>query len=369
MALRRCDIFDASNPGVYHCISRCVRREPLLSIPTRRNWLVQRLEHLAKHAGIDVLAFAIMSNHLHLLLRNRPDVVAKWSDREVALRRIALLPNRRARVRRGESPEAPPTEQEIHALIACPRQMRRARTELSDLGFFHRLLKEPCARAWNREDGVTGHFWEGRFLSPPVLDAAALVRVARYIELNEIRAQTAQSIPRSRWTSARTQWERLRNELRRLSACSSRWPAEALARVKWSPVFRCDATDPVGSSAPAVEMPLIDYIATLDSAGRRGHPAKPGRITTNTAAVLQAAREAGGRGGVAVRLASKRMLAEVSARLAALFGLNESIAAALDSRWRSERDFGSCHADSDASAAVEARRRGVARVIPMLVIE
>ena len=43
---------------------------------------------------------------------------------------------------------------------------------LCSLGFFHRLLKEPCARMWNREDRVSGHFWEGRYQSLPVLDEA-----------------------------------------------------------------------------------------------------------------------------------------------------------------------------------------------------
>ena len=34
----------------------------------------------------EVCGYAIMSNHLHLVLRNRPDSVEQWSDAEVALR-------------------------------------------------------------------------------------------------------------------------------------------------------------------------------------------------------------------------------------------------------------------------------------------
>jgi len=33
---------------------------------------------------IDLLCQAIMSNHLHLLLRSRPDVVEEWNDNELA---------------------------------------------------------------------------------------------------------------------------------------------------------------------------------------------------------------------------------------------------------------------------------------------
>ncbi len=36
----------------------------------------------------------MMSNHLHVILRNRPDVVAIWSDQEVARRWLALFPGR-----------------------------------------------------------------------------------------------------------------------------------------------------------------------------------------------------------------------------------------------------------------------------------
>ena len=34
--------------------------------------------------SIDLLGYAILSNHFHLILRTRPDVVATWDDREVA---------------------------------------------------------------------------------------------------------------------------------------------------------------------------------------------------------------------------------------------------------------------------------------------
>ena len=39
---------------------------------------------MAGIVAVDILGFPVMSNHLHLLLRIRPDVAAKWSDEEVA---------------------------------------------------------------------------------------------------------------------------------------------------------------------------------------------------------------------------------------------------------------------------------------------
>jgi len=56
----------------------------------RKEWIRKRIEALASVFGVDILAYSVLSNHLHLILRTRPDVIAAWSDQEVAIR-----PNRR----------------------------------------------------------------------------------------------------------------------------------------------------------------------------------------------------------------------------------------------------------------------------------
>ncbi len=89
--------------GVYHCVNRCVRRTFLCGTDEhsgknydhRKQWLQDRLQFQAGQFGVDVLGFAILSNHLHVVLRNRPDVVAGWSDVEVARRWWNLFPKRR----------------------------------------------------------------------------------------------------------------------------------------------------------------------------------------------------------------------------------------------------------------------------------
>ena len=100
-AFARNMIFDAAAVGAYHCIARCVRRAFLCGVDRasgrnfehRRDWLRQRLELLAGVFGLDVLGFSVMANHLHVVLRNRPDVVAGWSDDEVARRWWRLVPD------------------------------------------------------------------------------------------------------------------------------------------------------------------------------------------------------------------------------------------------------------------------------------
>ncbi|MBS0262400.1 MAG: hypothetical protein JSS02_10660, partial [Planctomycetes bacterium] len=47
---------------------------------------------MAGQLGIDILGFAVMSNHIHVVARNRPDVVATWSDAKVAHRWWNIFP-------------------------------------------------------------------------------------------------------------------------------------------------------------------------------------------------------------------------------------------------------------------------------------
>ena len=90
---------DPSTVQIVHVYNRCVRRaflcgqDPVTgkNFEHRREWARERLEHLASIFGVDCLAFAILSNHTHQILRSRPDIVATWSDREVATRWLAVL--------------------------------------------------------------------------------------------------------------------------------------------------------------------------------------------------------------------------------------------------------------------------------------
>ena len=114
-ASARRDIVHEECVGVYHCIARCVRRAFLCGTDTysgrdyshRKAWIIDRLRHLAGLFGIEVCSYAIMSNHLHLVLRNRPDSVEQWSDAEVALRWRKLFPQRGRRYGRASRARRP----------------------------------------------------------------------------------------------------------------------------------------------------------------------------------------------------------------------------------------------------------------------
>lgn len=91
---QRSEQFSDSEVCVLHVVQRCVRKAWLAGVDKesgkdysfRKEWIRRRMEALASVFAIDVLSYAILSNHIHQILRNRPDVVSKWSDEEVAIR-------------------------------------------------------------------------------------------------------------------------------------------------------------------------------------------------------------------------------------------------------------------------------------------
>jgi hypothetical protein len=86
-AYPRSQIVSADEVGVYHCVARCVRRAFLCGLDVesghdyehRKEWIRERLEELAAVFAIDICGYAVMSNHIHLVLRVRPDLAREWS--------------------------------------------------------------------------------------------------------------------------------------------------------------------------------------------------------------------------------------------------------------------------------------------------
>lgn len=200
----RAEIFDPKQVTIVHCIQRCVRRTFLAGVDPdrnrdftyRRDWIRSRIEKLASVFGMDGIAYAILSNHLHVILRSRPDVVATWTDREVAIRWLQIFPGKRIEEQLGA-----PTEADVNKLVNDANRIAQLRVRLSDYSWFMRALSEPIARRANREENCTGHFWEGRYKATRLLDEASLFACCLYVDLNPLRANAASSLELSEFTS------------------------------------------------------------------------------------------------------------------------------------------------------------------------
>ena len=150
----RSEVFRPQEIAILHCVQRCVRRAYLSGVDSvtgtdysyRKEWIRQRIEKLASVFGTDVLAYAILSNHLHVILRSRPDVVATWSDRQVALRWLQIFPGKRIEEQLGD-----PTTADVESLANNPERMAVIRLRLSDISWFMKALSEPIARFANKE--------------------------------------------------------------------------------------------------------------------------------------------------------------------------------------------------------------------------
>lgn len=193
---------------IFHCISRCVRRCFLCGFDSydqkdyehRRGWIRKRLELLSLEVfAVEVCGYALMANHMHLVLRTRPDLAASWDDAEVA-RRWRLRYPLRTNPFTGEPEE--PNELEISALLCQKEKIPIFREHLSSLSCFMGCLNESIARMANAEDSRKGRFWEGRFKCTALLDESAILSCLAYVDLNPVRAAIAETPEDSDYTSA-----------------------------------------------------------------------------------------------------------------------------------------------------------------------
>ncbi len=241
MARVRSELVDVASTPYYHCVSRCVRRAFLCgddpytgeSFEHRRQWLVDRLRALSEIFAVDVCAYAVMSNHFHLVLRIDREAAMGWSDDEVLERYKRLFKHAEAQL----------------ALLGNKQRAERLavwRARLWDLSWMMRSLNEHIARRANKEDGCTGRFWEGRFKSQPLLGMGAVLTCMTYVDLNPVRAGLAERLNESEFTSIEA---RLREE----------------ASPQGLMPFADQAPDVSSMSLP---MAMADYVRLLEWTGR-----------------------------------------------------------------------------------------------------
>jgi len=144
-----------------------------------------------------MIRFACLSNHFHLILRSRPDVVETWSDEEIARRWCRLCPAKKCADRSSYEP----SPAEIAMIVNCPERLAEVRLRLSDISWWMRILCQKIAIRANMEDGELGKFWQSRYRAVRLLDEESLLACAAYVDLNPIRAALAETLETSDFTS------------------------------------------------------------------------------------------------------------------------------------------------------------------------
>ncbi len=299
MTNARSEVVDESVPGIYHCWSRCVRRAYLCgwdsylkkNFDHRKDWVVERIQLLAGAFGLDVFSYAVLDNHLHLVVRNRPDLGKQWTDREVARRWLKVYPRRVG----SDGKPAKATRAEIRSLTKEWGRIEVLRKRLSSISWFMKCLKEDIAVRANREDEVTGRFWEGRFQCQRLLEERAAVACMSYVDLNSIRAEIVDRIQDAQFTSAFVRFgaELSRRRVRELKKKRREGLvlSERQEKTLSKEMRRARADQWLGrlegEDSPFEELTLEGYLNLLDWTGRAIQMGKRGVIAEDAPPLLE----------------------------------------------------------------------------------
>jgi len=169
--------------AMYHCMTRVVNKERLFD-DTAREILRRQLWLVAEYCGVEILTYAILSNHFHVLTRvPRRETL---SDTELLRRYRLLYPK--------------PTRYQAARLSVIQSQLvtngpeavawrRRQLSLMGDVSQYMKLLKQRFSIWFNKSHGRIGTLWCERFKSVLVEARKHVLRtIAAYIDLNAIRA-------------------------------------------------------------------------------------------------------------------------------------------------------------------------------------
>ena len=287
MTRPRKELVSVQDTPYYHVVSRCVRRSFLCGIDNssgqnyehRRQWIEDRIRILSSLFSIDICAYAVMSNHLHIVVKLRPDEIDSWSDKEIVNRWLCLFkgPLLIQKWQTGENLS--------EAQLDCVNDIIKVyRKRLGSLSWFMKCLNEPIARQANQEDNCTGHFWESRFKSQALLTEEALLSCMAYVDLNPVRAEMAPTPEESDHTSIK---ERLKPKFDITSAIESQKELLALrhfhSTIKPLATFEGDVRD---EEQHGILFNLTDYLELVDMAGRILRDDKRGAISAHLPPIL-----------------------------------------------------------------------------------
>jgi len=270
---------DLSATPFYHCMARCVRRAYLCGqdyqtgqdYSHRKHLIVSRIKQLASIFAIKICAYAVMSNHYHLVLYVNDQEAHEWNDESVVSRWQQLFPKDAKAITTYSKKEA-----------ECKISLWRMR--LIDISWFMRCLNETIARNFNREDNTKGRFWEGRFKSQALLDEGAILSAMAYVDLNPIRAKIANTPESSDFTSIQDRINMLIKQLNGKSTIQEN--CNEVMQPSYLMPFANNQKRCGKGAVVAIDFSLSDYLQLIDSTGRIIREDKRGAIPEDIAPIL-----------------------------------------------------------------------------------
>ncbi|MDP2571924.1 transposase [Vibrio penaeicida] len=271
MTKARSQLISLDATPYYHCVSRCVRRSFLCGYDSereqcyehRRGWIEERLLQLSQVFCIDVCAYAIMSNHYHLVLHINIEREKSLSDQEICDRWLSFhTPPLLIQKWLKQDTLSEAEEVKIQEIIDTWRE------RLTSISWFMRLLNQFIATQANKEDSCTGHFWEGRFKSQALLDEQALTAAMAYVDLNPVRANMANTPEASEYTSVKARIQALK-EHKTTAPCLHPFVGYPRKDIPTGIPFR-----------------LMDYLELVDWTGRQIREDKRGSIHSSLPSIL-----------------------------------------------------------------------------------
>lgn len=285
----------------YHCYVRCVRRAFLCGVDKttgenyqhRKQWIESRLKFLSYVYAIDICAYAVMSNHYHVVLHVDKARAQAWSKEDVVERWTQLFNGDLLVNRWLKSPELLDAAQ----TKAVFTQIEKWRERLFDISWFMRNMNETIARMANQEENCKGRFWEGRYKSQALLDDGALLTCMAYVDLNPVRASICDDLAKSDFTSIQQRLHEYAQNSSRVEPATAKYLEEgAVAKqalvesLKLNKLPQQSLMPFCGSAHTSVNRALPftyeDYFQLVDATGRLLREGKSGNISQNISSIV-----------------------------------------------------------------------------------
>ncbi len=288
MTRPRSELVSPADTPYYHCVCRCVRRAFLCGedrltntdYSHRKAWVLERLTLLDEVFTIELCAYAVMSNHYHLVVHLNPKKAENLSDSDVAERwaRLFTWPMMVGRYL------AEKLETDIEKQVAIDI-IQQWRERLSDISWYMRCLNEHIARKANEEDKCKGRFWEGRFKSQAILDEAGLLACMTYVDLNPLRAGIVDTPEQSADVSIH---QRLKQYQQGNEEKSSPHSTKKNTRdTPKTPLLQTFTGNHRQAMPEGIPFSFADYLELMDWTGRAQRNDKRGAIPKDTPPILE----------------------------------------------------------------------------------